>query len=301
MSVYGTLRDLPMSAFSPKYSCWTTEYDQVSLPVPSIRIVSWNVDFMAVGAADRVACVLDHLKNVIIAGHAQHTVILLQELKAVSFNTVLESAWVREHFAIAPPNPGYWPGGYGLATLVSRDIPIEKAQILQFDQTTMGRAAIFIDVPLQTGTDANTNDGINSAKSASIRIANTHLESLADGERARGVQLNGIAAMLRQPGVHAGLVGGDMNMILPADQRIHKAAGLQDAGADEPEANTWGYQPKRRYPAKRMDRVFYTPDQGLVVGPVEVVGKGFKTEKGQWASDHYAIQTTVALRDEETS
>ncbi|KAI1787297.1 hypothetical protein LXA43DRAFT_1098421 [Ganoderma leucocontextum] len=276
----GTIRDLPVNAFSPEDSRWTTEYDKPSLPVPDIEIVSWNVDFMAVDAADRVFCILDHLKTVILTNDSQPAMILLQELKEESFKTVLANRWVREHFVIVPPNTGYWPGRYGLATLVSRHIRIEKAQMLQFRQTTMGRTAIFVDVSLRTA-DANAKGG---EKSASIRIANTHLD------------------MLRQPGIDAGIVGGDMNMILPADQRIHVAAGLHDAGTDGPEANTWGYQSKRRsYQAKRMDRVFYTPAPGLVVEPVEVVGKGLKTERGQWVSDHYALQTTIALRHEEDS
>ena len=293
----GTIRDLLPNAFSPEGSGWSPEYEQPSLPISDIKIVSWNVDFMAPEPAERVSCILDHLKTVILTDSSQPTVILLQELRQASFEAVLENRWVREHFAVVPPNAGFWPGRYGLATLVSRHIPIQKAQMLHFHETRMDRTALFVDVLLQT-EDASSEQ----PTSRSIRIANTHLESLAEGERARPVQLSAIAAMLRQSGIHAGIVGGDMNMILPADQGIHVAAGLHDAGTDDPAANTWGYQSRRRaWKAKRLDRVFYTPTPGLVVQPVEVVGKGLKTERGEWASDHYAIQTSIALRGEDKS
>ncbi|KAM5545936.1 hypothetical protein V8D89_000062 [Ganoderma adspersum] len=293
----GTIRDLFANAFSPEGSGWTPEYEQPCLPVSDIKIVSWNVDFMAPEPADRVSCILDHLKTVILTNSSQPTIILLQELKEASFEAILKNHWVREHFAVAPPNTGFWPGRYGLATLISRHIPIQKAQMLQFHETRMGRTALFVDVLLQT-EDASSEQ----PTSRSVRIANTHLESLGEGEQARAVQLSAIAAMLRQSGIHAGIVGGDMNMILPADQGIHVAAGLHDAGTDGPKANTWGYQSRKRaWQAKRLDRVFYTPTPGLVVEPMEVVGKGVKTERGEWASDHYAIQTSIALRGEDKS
>lgn len=299
---YGTIRELPVNAFSPEDARWTTEYEKPSLSVAGIKIVSWNVDFMAVDAAGRASCILDHLETAVLTDDSQPAIILLQELEGESFETLVANRWVREHFAVVPPNPGYWSGRYGLATLVSRHIRIEKAQMLQFSQTRMGRAALFVDVSLQMAdTSAKDGDAQSESASRAIRIANTHLESLGDGEHARQVQLSAIADMLRQSGIHAGVVGGDMNMVLPADQGIHDAVGLLDAGTDGPTANTWGYQSKRRYQGKRLDRVFYTPASGLVVEPVEVVGKGLQTERGQWVSDHYALQTTIALGDEDKS
>ncbi|PIL29010.1 hypothetical protein GSI_09058 [Ganoderma sinense ZZ0214-1] len=293
----GTIRDLLANTYYPKGSHWTPEYEQPSLPVSDIKIVSWNVDFVAPDAAARVSCILNYLQTTIVTNDSQPTVILLQELKEESFDAVLKNRWVRKHFAVLPPNTGYWSGRYGLATLISRHIPIVNAQMLQFRRTRMGRGALFVDVLLKT-TDVNGELAVPQT----IRIANTHLESLGEGEKARPVQLSAIAAMLRQSGIQAGLVGGDMNTILPADQRIHVDAGLHDAGTDGPEANTWGYQSRKRaWQAKRLDRVFYTPTPGLVVEPVEVIGKGLKTEQGEWASDHYAIQTTVALRGEDKS
>ncbi len=282
-----TIRDLRVKAFSPDDARWTTKYDARAQPVPHLRIVSWNVDFMANNTAGRMTCILDHLKKTVLTRDPHPAVILLQELDAASFAALLAHRWVRDHFAVTPPNTRRWQHSYGLATLVSRRARVEGSQLLQFHQTVMGRAALLVDVVLQAP---------GSSERFVVRIANTHLESLPVGERARPAQLCAIADILREPGIHAGVVGGDMNMIGPADQFIHAAAGLHDAGRDGPEADTWGYQPPSRFPPGRLDRIFYTPCADLVVEPVKVVGKGLKTKRGQWASDHYGLQTTIALR-----
>ncbi|KAI1797144.1 Endonuclease/exonuclease/phosphatase [Ganoderma leucocontextum] len=287
-----TIRDLRIKAFSPEESRWTTKYDTRSQPVPHLRIVSWNVDFMAADTASRVSCILDHLKKAVLTKHPQPTAVLLQELDEASFAQLLEHRWVREHFAVTPPNTRRWPASYGLATLVSRHARVENARMLQFRRTVMGRAALFVDVSLRTA---------DAGERYVVRIANTHLESLPIGERARPAQLCAIADMLREPGIHAGIVGGDMNMIGPADQHIHVTAGLHDASSDGPESDTWGYQPPSRFPPGRLDRIFYTPCPDLVVQPVKVIGKGLKTKRGQWASDHYGLQTTIALRQDNDS
>lgn len=281
------IRDLRVKAFSPEDARWTTKYDARAQPVPHLRVVSWNVDFMANDTSGRMVCILDHLKKAVLGKHPHPAVVLLQELDASSFAALLAHRWVREHFAITPPNTRRWQHSYGLATLVSRAARVERSQYLQFHRTGMGRAALLVDVSLQM---PETNER------CVVRIANTHLESLPVGERARPAQLGAIADQLREPGVHAGLVGGDMNMIGAADQFIHVAAGLHDAGADGPEADTWGYQPPSRFPPGRLDRIFYTPGADLVIEPVRVVGKGLKTKRGQWASDHFGLQTTITLR-----
>ena len=284
-----TTRDLRIKAWSPEDARWTTKYDTPSQPAPQLHIISWNVDFMADDTAGRVSCILDHLKKAVLTRAPHPAVILLQELDQASFAALLAHRWVRTHFAVTPPNTRRWQASYGLATLVSRAARVEGAQLLQFHHTVMGRAALLVDVSLQAP---------GSNERCAVRIANTHLESLPVGERMRPAQLAAIADLLRESGVHAGVVGGDMNMIGPADQNIHVAAGLRDAGSnsDGPEADTWGYQPPSRFPPGRLDRIFYTPCADLVVEPVKVIGKGLKTKRGQWASDHYGLQTTVRVR-----
>ncbi|EJF64972.1 hypothetical protein DICSQDRAFT_153137 [Dichomitus squalens LYAD-421 SS1] len=290
---YDTVRNLRVKGWSPEESRWTTKYHKHSLSALHIDIVSWNVDFMAPDTAGRVACILDHLRKAVLTDEPQATVILLQELDEASFAKILENSWVRKYFAVTPPTTRRWQASYGLATLVSRPAWIANAQMLQFSHTTMGRAALLVDVSLYPPSD--WPNGPNHV----IRIANTHLESLPMGERARPLQLQAIADMLRAPGVFAGVVGGDMNMIGPADQRIHIAAGLRDAGSDGPESLTWGFQPPSRFPPGRLDRIFYTPSPDFIVKPVKVIGRGLKTKRGQWASDHHGLLTRICLRHDD--
>ena len=280
------IRDVRVKAYSPAERRWSTNYKSPRTPVFSLRVVSWNVDFMASNTAGRISCILHHLKDAVLTKSPKPSCILLQELDQDSFAAILANDWVREHFAVTPPNTRRWCASYGVATLVSRHANILRAQMLQFHRSTMGRTALFVDVEMFV-------PGSHGERRV-VRIANTHLESLPDGERARPAQLCAIADILRYEEVTGGgLVGGDMNMIGPADQDIHELAGLVDA-CDDPSAVTWGYQPPMRFPPGRLDRIFHV-DGGLVVEPVKVIGKGLKTKNGAWASDHYGLMTTIQL------
>ncbi|RPD64227.1 hypothetical protein L226DRAFT_375981 [Lentinus tigrinus ALCF2SS1-7] len=291
-------RLLPVDISSPVHSpqlednVWSTNGTSGNTHAPAtLRLVTWNVDFMARDSRGRVSCILDHLQKTVLTASADvsaasSSCILLQELDADSFDELLTHTWVREHYTVMPPNRESWGSYYGVATLVSRNIRANNAHMAQFTNSIMGRTALFVDVEMTLP---------DSEETRVVRIANTHLESLPMGESNRPVQLQIIADKLREEGVTGGgLVGGDMNMIGPADQDIHVRAGLQDA-CDDPCAFTWGFQPPTEFPAGRLDRVFYVGDQ-LEVAPVEVIGKGLKVEGGGWASDHYGLMTTITLR-----
>lgn len=280
------IRDLRVKAYSREDKRWSTKYESARTPVFSLQVVTWNVDFMAPDTAGRVACILRHLRDTVLSKQPKPSCILLQELDDASFVEVLANAWVREHFVVTPPNTKRWCASYGVATLVSRNANILGAQMLQFYRTTMGRTALLVDVEMYV-PDSGGERRI-------VRIANTHLESLPIGQRSRPAQLCAIADLLRGEEVTGGgVVGGDMNMIGPADEDIHVVAGLVDACGDQ-SAVTWGFQPPTRFPPGRLDRIFYA-DGGLVVEPVKVIGKGLKTKRGAWASDHYGLMTTIQL------
>ncbi|KAI0708827.1 Endonuclease/exonuclease/phosphatase [Cerioporus squamosus] len=285
---------LQIKSYSPQLLEWSMisgESDDSTSAPAALRLLNWNVDFMAPNPASRVSCILDHLRDVVLSG-SRSTCILLQELKEESFDEILRNDWVREHYAVTPPDLKSWRSYYGVATLVSRDIRALNAQMAQFKNSIMGRSALFVDVELSLAG----SDDFSSHETRVVRIANTHLESLPSGEKSRPVQLGHIADKLREDGVTGGgVVGGDMNMIGPADEDIHVRAGLQDA-CDDPSALTWGFQPPTQFPPGRLDRIFFVGDH-LAVAPVEVVGKGLKVEgSGEWASDHYGLMTTISLR-----
>ncbi|KAH9945449.1 Endonuclease/exonuclease/phosphatase [Epithele typhae] len=284
------LYKIPVKAYSPEKQTWSSRYKSARTPVHSLRVVTWNVDFMAPGAAPRMECILEHLRRRTLTEKPQPSCILLQELNKDSFATLLSDPWVREHYAITPSDPKYWPRGssYGVATLVSRHARILSSSMLTYTGSCMGRGALFVDVEMCIpGGDGHR--GV-------LRIANTHLESLPEGQRQRSVQLSAIARVLRAPGITAGLVGGDMNIISPADEPIGSIAGLADACRDtSPKAFTWGHQPPTQYPPGRLDRVYTLPGT-LDTGRVKVIGKGLKTGRGAWASDHRGLAVLVTLR-----
>ncbi|KAI0719266.1 Endonuclease/exonuclease/phosphatase, partial [Cerioporus squamosus] len=266
-----------------------TKYPSSNTPVFTLRIISWNVDFMAPDPAGRMARILDHLQEWVLTYCPKPSCILLQELTEESFEALLRSDWVQEHFVVTPPNTKRWRTSYGLATLVSRHARVRNAQMLQFHRTTMGRGALFVDIEMFVpGSMGETRV---------VRIANTHLESLPEGERSRPAQLCAIADLLRDKAVTGGgLVGGDMNMIGPADQDIHVRAGLIDGCANETPADyTWGWQPRTRFPPGRLDRIFFRGDR-IQWSPVQVIGRGVKTrDTEQWVSDHFGLVATVEL------
>ncbi|TFK78192.1 hypothetical protein K466DRAFT_592885 [Polyporus arcularius HHB13444] len=287
---------IQIKSYSPQLPGWTTtnpagSYDTSAPAV--LRLLTWNVDFMAAGSRRRVSCILDHLRDIVLPD-VSGSCILLQELDYESFQEVLLNEWVREHYAVTPPDTESWETYYGVATLVSRDLRAFDPQMMPFKNSIMGRTALFVDLELSLVDSKDSS----SHQTRVVRIANTHLESLPMGTERRPVQLRHIADKLREDGVTGGgLVAGDMNMIDPVDQDIHVRAGLQDAcESDDPSAFTWGFQPPMQFPPGRLDRIFFTGDH-LEVAPVEVVGKGLKVQRtGEWASDHYGLMTTVTIR-----
>ncbi|CDO75556.1 hypothetical protein BN946_scf184883.g18 [Trametes cinnabarina] len=280
---------LKVRGWSTVKSKWTRRYRCARETPSELRLISWNVDFMKPDTAGRLERILSYLQNSHLSSSPQPSCILLQELDVSSLDSILLNPWVRKHYAVTPTSASHWRAHYGIATLISRTIPFTNAQMLVFSDTTMGRAAISIDIPILSSS---------GDRSRIVRIANTHLESLPQGANARRKQLAAIADLLREESVDAGVVGGDMNMIGDAaDKSIHIAARLEDACLfpNDPASHTWGYQPRTCFSPGRLDRVFFVGN-GLRVDSVEVIGRGLRTVDGRWASDHCGLLTTVSFR-----
>lgn len=185
----------------------------------------------------------------------------------------------------------------------------------------MGRDALFIDVsfPSEDTDDVRGDPRV-------IRVANVHLESLdGHGDIERPRQLEVVSSRLSEPGLHGGIVGGDMNPIGPRDDAVPGELGFvdgwtlcHDKQADNDtvegvtattpeevkrrnaEGHTWGYQPPSRYPPRRMDKVLFVGNVtvkkierfgvGLAVDPSKIKGKSTV-----WASDHYGLLATFEI------
>ncbi|KAI0926075.1 hypothetical protein AcV5_008637 [Taiwanofungus camphoratus] len=283
--------------FSSSRSYWRPG-KRSATPPPFLRILTWNVDFMAPNARERLLCILAYIRSTVLASPLScpdPCCILLQEIAFGIFPILLQHDWVRKNFQIVPSSPQHWPAGatYGNVTLISKAIPVLSARSLVFGNSLMGRNALMVDVQLRDR---------HATRMVVLRIANTHLESLPQGTLARPAQLCAIRTSFRDAGVHAGVAAGDMNAIAPSDAWVHVRAELQDAfrGAEFcSEGFTWGFQPPSRFPPGRLDKILYTYEVrgggSLQVNDLQTIGAGLRTGRGQWTSDHFGLVTTVSF------
>lgn len=309
-----TPRPLRAARFSAREGRWiqTSNCSRgIREPLPSwIRLVSWNVDFQTKNPKKRLMAALLYLQREVFrcqtaTERPDPCCILLQEVSVGSFTMILTSEWVQRYFVVVPTSTDKWPASatYGTVTLVSRTVPVSNAFTIEFGNSSMMRNAIFVDVKLSVPAPPHTprlSDGV-----VTVRVANTHLESLPQGAAARPTQLRLISEALQEYELRGGVVAGDMNAIGPSDATLAEDEGLMDAwqhGDDDEEGFTWGYQPREQpYPPARLDKVLFTTRGGFEVEEPERFGVGARTDYGDWISDHYGLMTTlhVVREDEE--
>ena len=269
----------------------------------SLQLLTWNVDAMSDGAADRLATILKYVQHKLFecprGEQPAPCCILLQEVRADVLGVILDNKWVREHFVVAPTKAEHWPGGvgFGNVTLVARTVPVAGAGVLEHGYSAMKRHALIVDVRLGTcGASGRDSDAEDAERM--LRIANVHLESLIQGTSYRPWQLRDTVKSLTRRGVDAGIVAGDMNAITAQDWSLPAWAGLADAwrGPEDGRGNTWGYQPPtKEFLPGRLDKMLYLPNGECEVDIPERVGVGVKTPGGQWASDHFGLLATVRM------
>ncbi|KAK4103834.1 hypothetical protein N658DRAFT_483938 [Parathielavia hyrcaniae] len=135
--------------------------------------------------------------------------------------------------------------------------------------TRFGRDALCCDV-----FAANNSASISpDAPGTRLRLVNVHLESLPIQPSLQPQQVAAAAALLRSAG--RGVVAGDFNPVLPADETLVRGNGLVDAWAElrpgEP-GYTWGADGKEPFPPNRMDKAAAV---GLQWQDVEVLSPGY--------------------------
>ncbi|KAK2460345.1 hypothetical protein APHAL10511_007734 [Amanita phalloides] len=273
-----------------------------------VRIITWNVNYDALGVMERLNAALRHLELDILGcrrGEApEPCCILLQELNANAYPHLLADTWVRKIFVVAPRSPDKWPARatYGNVTLISRSVPITGCAIMHFASSIFQRTGVIVDIRL---FDPTREDDSRSATSV-VRIINTHLESLSPGLEARRLQLDILSKLLFVGGERSGgVIAGDMNAIGPNEHEFPSELGLRDAwnkGEGTKEGHTWGYQGPSQYPAGRLDKVLYLPLDEYEVDTPQRVGMGVivkDLESGndmpQYVSDHYGLDTVLRM------
>ncbi|EIN04876.1 hypothetical protein PUNSTDRAFT_92315 [Punctularia strigosozonata HHB-11173 SS5] len=252
---------------------------------------------MQQGTKPRLAAALAHLRNGVFkcadGGAPEPCCILLQEVHEGAFSVIMEDDWIRNHFVLVPEGPNMFPIYYGQVTLVARTIPVQRAYSLEFQETRMGRTALFVDVLMSVPTSEGW-------RRSTMRIANTHLESLPEGFEMRPIQMSLISRALQEGNLAGGIVCGDMNVIRREDESLAEDAGLQDAWngkRGDKSGHTWGYQPRGRFPPGRLDRIFFTKNVGFNVDEPTRIGEGVRWGPGptDYVSDHFGLLTTVSV------
>ncbi|CAK5277564.1 unnamed protein product, partial [Mycena citricolor] len=274
---------------------------------PRLSLLSWNIDFAGSLLITRFKAALDHLESLLSQPSAQPTVILLQEVDQDCFAPLLAHDFIRTRYHVTNDAS---PQSYSTLTLVPNPLAayvsaVTRVPFARGSETRMSRDCLYVDL------DLHLPHAEEPSALFRLRIANTHLESLRGfGDAARPKQLAKIAKLLTAPGIDGGVVAGDMNCIAPTDQDLAEKVGLADAwvkkegdesnaeGDDTGEADghTWGYQPKNRFPPRRMDKVLFAGNVSATI--VQRVGVGLRVERYKnpvWVSDHYGLLASLAF------
>ncbi|GLB40426.1 putative endonuclease/Exonuclease/phosphatase family protein [Lyophyllum shimeji] len=269
----------------------------------SLALVTWNIDFQSPHLKERMTAALRHLETYVFkCDDGQEPVaccIMFQEVHKDALPHLLADDWVRRHFVVTPVSAAKWPMQlYGNVTLVSRTIAVTRASIMTFGYSNMGRGAVVVDVKVTTPRADNPRE-------MTLRLINTHLESLPQGARMRPQQLAVLASLLRRKEeVRGGVIAGDMNAIGTSDKDLPQELGLADAWtfpSEHPSGFTWGFQDSCEFPPGRLDKILYVERKAYKIDSPKRIGVGLKAsdETGAsvaWASDHYGLLTYLRVR-----
>ncbi|KAI0401673.1 Endonuclease/exonuclease/phosphatase [Xylaria palmicola] len=297
-----------------------------AIPLPQaltgLAVFSWNVDFMVPHPRARMEAALSALQTLILSlPAAVAAVVFLQECLPADLETIGATGWVRAAFRRTDVGDAFWASGhYGTTTLVDRRLGVAGVFRAHYGQTRMERDALFVDVLFPPASEGEGEDeGGKERKERTVRLCNTHLESLASDPPFRPAQAAIAAKFMHDEAVDGAILAGDLNAIQPFDRTLHSAHGLEDAylalgGAEDSEAGyTWGQQaaPELRalFGCSRMDKVWYC---GRVAArrferfgaDVEVEDDGAREEimrwggfeKG-WVTDHLGVFAEFSFED----
>lgn len=283
--------------------------------VRNLKLITWNIDFMAPFPQARMASALLYLQGLVEnIPKSTAVVICLQELRqdvpidfehlqkefdpqiANDLRQIAAAEWVQQRFNVSDLSTEHWRCGYNSVTLVDRRLTILKVARLHFISEYQ-REALMVDIVVKQpsepgGQDPGPADGISDERSV-IRVCNVHLDSMAGNPPMRPVQWKACAKYMQHKpnGVMVGIVAGDCNANRVYDLTLPQENGFKDAylelggSEDDPEGLTWGPQSRQtRFPHRRMDKVCFWQhevDGGgvpLQLKSLERIGVGVKVE-----------------------
>ncbi|KAI1464973.1 Endonuclease/exonuclease/phosphatase [Daldinia caldariorum] len=293
--------------------------DDAGNGITRLRVYSWNIDFMLPLAKARMDAALEHLRSLTSSlPPSIAAVVFLQECVEEDLATIGAADWVRSGFVRTDVDGSNWQACYGTTTLVDRRLGVAACFRVHYAQTRMERDALFVDVVLNS-TSSSASGGSGAPKT--IRLCNSHLESLALSPPLRPAQVQVMATHMRAAGVHAGIAAGDFNAIEAVDRTLHATHGLRDAylevsggREDSEEGYTWGQQAatslRERFGCSRMDKVYFTSGGGLRLHGFERFGRDVLVrgeEEGEriralgfekpWITDHLGVTAEFEVVD----
>ncbi|EXJ88333.1 hypothetical protein A1O1_05263 [Capronia coronata CBS 617.96] len=250
--------DQPCYSFSPQRASWEETWPS---KVPSAEaissskftIISWNIDFMLPHPDERMRAALKHLDTQ-VNSHSSPSIIMLQEMLQSDLDLIQAQPWVRDEYRMTDIDTKYWESGhYGTCTLIPKVWPVSAVFRVHYEPTVMERDGLFVDLDF----------GCNRT----IRICNTHLESLVADPPKRPHQLAEVAKFMHDLSISGSVLGGDLNAIQDFDRSLHTDNGLQDAyltlggKEDSDDGYTWGQmaavRQREMFGCSRMDKLIF--------------------------------------------
>lgn len=278
--------------------------------IQNIRVISWNIDFMAPEPRARMSSALEYLKTLVESVPSSTAIaIFLQEMMdrgtnnehdANDLQQLKNAPWIQERFHLSDFDTSQWDNRYGQTTLIDRRISVTSVSRLPFISEFL-RDALFVDIALE------------SEQPKVLRLCNVHLDSMYGS--LRPIQWKALARFLQNPddGIEASIVAGDCNATQPRDETEPEENGFKDAYLElgglegEIDGATWGFQSldAKRYGPQRLDKQVYSGS--LRVKSLERIGVGVEVEdeqarmrlveRGQltFATDHYGLMGEYVL------
>ncbi|KAK5326359.1 hypothetical protein LTR93_003221 [Exophiala xenobiotica] len=304
--------DQPYYTYSPETTSWdavspssTPSKAMPSSPPPTkFSIMSWNIDFMLPFTSERMLAALNHLHS-LITSNLHPTIIMLQEMLESDLLLIQSQPWLRKQYNLTDISADHWESGhYGTVTLIPKSLPIASVFRVHYEATVMERDALFVDLAV---TPSQTT----------IRICNTHLESLIANPPKRPAQLATAAKFMHDPTVAGAVLGGDLNAIQDFDRTLHSDNDLSDAyltlggREDSDEGYTWGQmaptKQRQMFGCSRMDKLFFCGQ--LQCEKFERFGLGIKAEDKHvqeslvqdegmeegWVTDHLGVSAEFSI------
>ena len=277
------------------------------LPISSKLTTDYegNVDFMLPFPESRMHAAIRHLQALTEKlPPSVSSIIFLSECLTSDLKLIASDDWIRQTYNITDVNGNYWQSDrYGTTALIDKRLPIVACFRVHFSKTAMDRDGLFVDVEFDGGK--------------TVRLCNTHLESLIADPPLRPAQMQTCASYMHADSVCGAILAGDLNATQEYDKHLHTDNRLKDAylerGGQEDDAeagHTWGQQAataaRERFGTTRMDKIYFCGSVQCTLFErfgadvqidnederKQIVDAGFDKP---WATDHLGVHAMFEL------